>query len=80
MARIRSLITQTEIDEAGRAHNCQRISSHRIRQGEKRLKVRNGRSWDHYCLVCAKTILERDIERLKELARQVESELGSGTH
>ena len=68
MARIKSLIIRVEIDEALRSHNCQRSSSHRIIKGQKRLKVRNGRSWDHYCLECARTILARDIGKLQVLA------------
>lgn len=35
--------------------------------GDVRLKVRNGRSWDHYCSECAAVILARDIEKLTEL-------------
>lgn len=73
MARIKSIIIQTGVDVAGRAHNCQRDSSHRINQGDRRLKVRNGRSWDHYCLNCAKAILDRDMRRLQELAQEVAS-------
>jgi hypothetical protein len=53
MARIKSLIAQVEIDTAGKAHNCQANARHRVQKGEIRLKVRNGRSWDHYCRDCA---------------------------
>ena len=35
--------------------------------GDVRLKVRNGRSWDHYCHDCALTILARDIVKLTAL-------------
>lgn len=68
MARTRSLIEQARVDEAIRAHNCQANARHRIQKGEKRLKVRNGRSWDHYCLECARTIVGRDIDKLEELS------------
>lgn len=71
MARIRSLLTRTAIDEAGKAHNCQRDSKHRINKGQKRLKVRNGRSWDHYCLGCARLIVETDDRKLRELAEEI---------
>ncbi len=64
---IKSLVTRVEIDTAGKAHNCQASAKHRIEKGDERLKVRNGRSWDHYCLDCAKKIIERDIEKLKEI-------------
>ncbi len=61
---IKSLVTHVEIDTAGKAHNCQASAKHRIEKGDVRLKVRNDRSWDHYCLDCAKKIIGRDIEKL----------------
>lgn len=67
MARVKSLITQTRVDRAKRSHGCQANSNHRIEMGDARLKVKNGRSWDHYCISCAKIILERDMEKLAGL-------------
>jgi hypothetical protein len=67
MARVKSLVTQVEIDEVQNAHNCQASAAHRLVRGDRRLKVRNGRSWDHYCVSCAIGILERDIAKLQEL-------------
>ena len=64
---IKSLVTHVEIDTAGKAHNCQASAKHRIEKGDVRLKVRNGRSWDHYCLDCSKKIIGRDIEKLKAI-------------
>lgn len=64
---IKSLVTHVEIDTAGKAHNCQASAKHRIEKGDVRLKVRNGRSWDHYCLDCAKKIIGRDIEKLEAI-------------
>ena len=68
MPRVRSLRIRTEVDVAQRAHNCQGNARHRIERGDKRLKVRTGRSWDHYCLECARTIVSRDISELEALA------------
>lgn len=45
---------------------------HRIERGETRLNVRNGRSWDRYCLECAKVIVQRDIAALQELSAKLE--------
>jgi hypothetical protein len=67
MARFKSLIAQVQIDTAGKAHNCQANARHRLRKGDIRLKVRNGRSWDHYCRACAEIIIDRDIQKLTEL-------------
>ncbi len=71
MPRIKSLVIQVEIDQAKKAHNCQANDRHRIEKGDTRLKVRNGRSWDHYCVACAKVILQRDIAELQGIDGQL---------
>jgi hypothetical protein len=68
---IKSLVIRVEIDQALKAHNCQANARHRVQRGDRRLKVRNGRSWDHYCTACAAVILERDIAELQTLRQQV---------
>lgn len=73
MGRIKSLLIRVEIDEVQKAHNCQANSAHRLVKGDKRLKVRNGRSWDHYCLSCAAVILERDLAELHELQGRLQA-------
>ena len=70
---IKSLVIRVEIDEALKAHNCQANARHRIERGNRRLKVRNGRSWDHYCVHCALVILERDISELQVLQRRLQA-------
>jgi len=69
VGRIKSLLIRAQIDEAQKAHNCQANAGHRLARGDKRLKVRNGRSWDHYCVSCAAIILERDISELQALQK-----------
>ena len=63
----KSLVITTRVDRAKKAHNCQANARHRIQRGEVRLKVRNGRAWDHYCQACAATIIARDLEKLQRL-------------
>lgn len=63
----KSLVIRTEVDRAGKSHDCQANKNHRVNMGELRLKVRNGRSWDHYCQECGRKILHRDIEKLEKL-------------
>ena len=70
---IKSLIAQVGIDTAAKAHNCQASAKHRMEKGDVRLKVRNGRSWDHYCLACAKNIIGLDIQKLTELQKMTPS-------
>ena len=64
---IKSLLVKVSVDIAIKAHNCQANSKHRIQRGEVRLKVRKGRSWDHYCRECAEIIINRDIQKLARL-------------
>ena len=71
---IKSLVTKTLVDTAKKAHNCQANSKHRIERGDSRLKVKNGRSWDHYCAACADKIIGRDIEKLSQLKKLEPSE------
>jgi hypothetical protein len=68
--RIKSLLIRVEVDEAQKAHNCQANAAHRLERGDKRLKVRNGRSWDHYCAACAALMIQRDIAELQALQPQ----------
>ena len=64
---LKSLIERVVVDVALRAHNCQANARHRVERGDVRLKVRNGRSWDHYCSSCASAIITRDIAKLTQL-------------
>ena len=72
MARIKSIVTRVEVDTAKKAHNCQANVRHRIERGNKRLNVSKGRSWDRYCLECARNIIRRDIAALKAMARELD--------
>jgi hypothetical protein len=65
MPRIKSLLTTVEIGTVKKAHNCQGNAAHRLQQGQRRLEVKNERSWDYYCLDCGMRILERDAEKIK---------------
>ncbi len=73
MPRIKSILIRVEIDKAKKAHNCQANATHRIVRNDTRLNVRNGRSWDRYCLSCAKTIIQRDLAELQELQRSLQT-------
>jgi hypothetical protein len=49
------------------------MATHRVSKGQKRLKVTNGRSFDHYCLDCAKLIIAKDTETLRGLGAAIEA-------
>jgi len=67
----KSLVQRSEIDQALKSHNCQANANHRLKPGDFRLKVYVDRSHDHYCAECAIKIIEADIAKLHELARQL---------
>ena len=72
MGRVRSLIAGLEVDRAIRSHNCQANAKHRVTAGSARLKVSNGRSYDNYCIDCARIMLRRDIDRLSIILDAIE--------
>lgn len=69
MAR-KSLVQRCAVDVAIRAHDCQHNRKHRLARGDKRLKVWNGRSPDHYCAACALATIKADISKLQALAAE----------
>ena len=71
MPRPKSIIKSVQIDIAEKAHNCKHNKSHRIQRGDKRLKLRKDRAWEHYCTACAKDILERDIQTMNRLLEEL---------
>lgn len=71
MPQIRSIVTRVEVDEAKKAHNCQANRRHRLRRGDRRLKVRRGRSWEHYCVTCGERIISRASTRLEVVSREL---------
>jgi hypothetical protein len=64
---LKSLVNGVKFDVALSSHNCQANEAHRVHKGDIRLKVRNGRGWNHYCRTCAQTIISRDIDKLTRL-------------
>lgn len=74
MPRPKSLLTRSLVDTALRGHKCQHNAHHLITRGDRRLKVWSGRSYEHYCVECALATIERDIEKLGELERQLRGE------
>jgi hypothetical protein len=78
MPNVKSLVIRVEVDKALKSHKCQASKKHVINKGDFRLKVRNARSWDHYCSSCAQKIVKLDLEKLaklKELIPDVEATL-----
>jgi len=80
MGRRRTFVSNLEIDVAQRAHNCQANRAHRITAGTSRLKVKEGRSEEHYCISCAVVSVEADLKRLQALLANLrDAAVGSGS-
>jgi hypothetical protein len=69
----RSLIVTMKITEVARSHDCRFNKKHRLEKGARRLTIRSDGNDHHYCLVCAKIFLVKDIERLNALLTEVET-------
>jgi hypothetical protein len=67
----KSLTKNVSIDTAVRSHKCRYNKGHLIAKGDKRLKVKEGRSEMHYCIECAKKFLQTDIEKLNSVLTQL---------
>jgi len=67
----KKLTKNIRLDIADRSHNCKHVKKHRISAGEKRLKIIEGRSSKHYCLNCALSFVNADIERLEKLKEDI---------
>ena len=74
MPKPKSILQRVEVNKAERAHNCQHSKKHRLKRGDKRLRVYTDRSHDHYCMDCALKIIERDMRTLKALSDELSSE------
>ena len=72
MPRPKSLLPKLEIDVVCRAHNCQHNSRHHLQKGDKRLKVTEGRSVEHFCINCALDMIKRDIFTLNSISDKLQ--------
>ena len=68
---IKSLVISVEIDHALKGHDCQASAKHRIVKGDLRLKVKDGRNPDYYCLPCARVMIQRGIDKLMDLQQKL---------
>jgi hypothetical protein len=59
-----------EWTQAGRAHDCRNNKNHRIEKGQRRLTIKSDGDEHHYCISCAKSFLQADIQRLESLLQQ----------
>jgi hypothetical protein len=73
MARPKSLIKTLSIDTAQKSHFCKHDGKHSIKKGDKRLKLKVGRTYEHFCGVCAKSFIQKDISKLDALLHELKN-------
>jgi hypothetical protein len=73
MSKPKSLLKSITIDKALRAHNCQHNKNHRILKDEVRLGIKEGRSTEYYCKVCAVEFLTTARDRSIALIEQLQT-------
>lgn len=71
MPRPKSLLVSMKITVAGAGHNCRFNKKHRLQKGDSRLTIYEEGSPHNYCLNCARSFLEKDIDRLNCLLLDV---------
>lgn len=72
MAKPKSFVKNISIENAKKAHNCQHNSKHRILAGDVRVKLKDGRTAEYFCVNCALDTIQRDITRLEEIKQYLE--------
>lgn len=72
MAKPKSFVKNISIENAKKAHNCQHNSKHRILAGDVRVKLKDGRTVEYFCVNCALDTIQRDITRLEEIKQYLE--------
>lgn len=74
VAAPKSILIRVTVDAALKAHDCQHNRRHRLERGDRRLKVKKDRTFEHFCVDCALEIIDRDIAKLQLIARQLRGE------
>ncbi len=74
MAKPKSFVKSISIEKAKKAHNCQHNSKHRILAGDMRLKLKEGRTSEYFCINCALDTIQRDMAILEEIKECLEKE------
>jgi ribosomal protein S4E len=67
MGKAKSFLQTISIDKAIKSHSCKHNKKHIINKGDIRLKLKVGRTFQHFCIECAKESLEKDIKELNTI-------------
>lgn len=64
---MKSIVKNVSWDVALQTHKCKRNLNHIIVKGDRRLKVKEGRSESHYCMPCAEKIMRNGLLKINDL-------------
>ena len=64
---MKSVVKNVAWDVALQSHKCKRNLKHIISKGDRRLKIKEGRSESHYCMQCAEAILKGGLLKINSL-------------
>lgn len=73
----KSLLASMSITQAGKAHCCRFNKKHQFSKGDWRLTLKVDRDELHYCLLCARSFLAKDVKRITDLQADVEKLLAA---
>ena len=65
MSSPRSVIQSLVVDVAEKKHYCSHNKRHTINKGDKRLKIKVGRSYQTYCAPCGVKFIRNGIDSLR---------------
>jgi hypothetical protein len=72
MGKLKSFIKNIEVTHARRKHCCKHNKKHIVNAGDKRLTLKVNRSYENFCIECAKISLKADIAKLQSILNQLE--------
>ena len=71
MGRAKSFVKNISIDTAKRSHFCKHDKKHSIKAGDKRLKFKENRADQYFCVECAKESIRKDIVKLNKILSEL---------
>ena len=74
MGKLKSFVKNIEITHAERKHSCKHNKNHIITAGDTRLSLKVNRSYENFCIECAKASLKADITKLKTILNKLEAD------
>jgi hypothetical protein len=72
MGKLKSFVKNIAITHAERKHSCKHNKNHIITAGDIRLSLKVNRSYENFCVECAKTSLRADIAKLQTILNKLE--------